>query len=839
MTIPRWLLPVFAIITAIAVGVAATLIALQLRPGQPPTTQTVPVLEPVAIGDADPITDDDPETFDVSGASGEMQIVTPGTLAEGELSPETLARIEALDSSDGLDDETARDLLVATGESEDDSVGDPCSPPDGSTPDGCPDGLHSAIFALTEPEPLRLFPRADPPTELAGSSGLVACPAAPDGSLAFGVSTTTPAQVTVRYWPVGDPSAELSVSIDNLPEEVAAWDAVIAEEGGFREGYGLFQHCANLPDLRGSTAYEASILAADIFDRVEAVTYRFDSRGAPTRPPMVVQPLGPALLYVSVPVLTAGPLPWLRAWVVDPGDPADCSTWDGESELSRIAPESVLEVSAGYLAEHNYVAAFTRRTTSVFTVPEGSVVVVCARWYDREAPSWRTDVPTEQLSAVVTSPDTLQPVVRVTGLSLARPVDVGSIRISASTPFGVGCPTRLSLPYFDAETGAVLPVDELLCAPGSSANPWESGSVGNIVVTSEIASREREVTTSRVLPLSRYNCTGVCALPPTLTYELLLPTVIVGSGLCGSSFGECTPPTRDVALGTVTLTVTWEQGATTGASEWTVGESSLVVPEDDMPDYPQLNVFRAVTAELDPIGISGAVRVPIEVDRQASYRVSIEGDCFIGGPPPVAVGEAVRAGTGFEATARVGSLCAGERYSVTVELTDADGNRATYGASEPYPFVWGAADITLPLESLEFEGTVEINYISRSPQPWWSTGADVTLGDDRVSASFTDDMCFTRTELSTRGTFDGTTGLTPVVHVHAVVVSATESLYSGVNRDATCSWERQNWYAAYIDLDVPYGDLLRGITVTQTMVRAGFPDERNFEATVTIRATRP
>ncbi|MCY7298115.1 MAG: hypothetical protein LH616_02755 [Ilumatobacteraceae bacterium] len=838
MTIPRWLLPAFAILTAIAVGIAATLIGMQLRLEQPPTTQTVPVLEPVSIGDAPPITDDDPETLDVSGASGEMEIVTPGTLEEGEVSPGTEERIDALDASDGLDEATAREVVASKAETADPSVGDPCSPPDALTPEGCPDGLRSAIFALTEPGPLRLFPRADPPIVLAGSGGLVACPAAPDGSLSFGVSTTVPAQVTVRYWPVGDPAAEQSVSIDNLPEEVAAWDAVIVEDGGFREGYGLFQHCTTLPDFAPSTRYESSIIAADIFDRVEGMTYVFDSRGAPERPPMVVQPLGPSLVYVSVPVRTAGPLPWVRAWVVDRGDPADCSTWDGESDLGRIATESELEVSAGYLADRNYISAYTRRVSSVFSVPEGSVIVVCARWYDREAPSWRTDVPIEQLSVIVTSPDTLVPVVRLTGLNLARAVGAGTVHIFASSPFGYSCPDRLRLPQIDEDSGTILPVDDLLCAPGSELTGWESGSIGNIVVTSEITGRDGPVTTSRVLPLGRYNCTGVCVLPPTRSYELLLPTVTVGRGLCGSSFGSCTPPTSEIALGTATITVMWEQGATTGASEWEVGESALVIPEDDVPDYPQLDVNNAVTATLDPIGISAFLTVPIEVDRQSNYRVTVEGDCFIDGPPEPAIGETARSVGEFVANVRMNGMCSGQRYRVTVELTDAAGNRSIYGTHQPGPFSWYGASTTVPQGDLAFEGTIDIDYLAGSPQAWWVTGADVQLGDDELGASFPVDTCFTRTERSTAGTFEGITELTPIVPVHIVVAAVTERLYTGVNRDATCGWTDQNWYTAYIDFDVAYTDLLRGVTVTQVMVRPEFPDERNFEVTITLRAKR-
>jgi len=841
MTIPRWLLPVLAIVTAIAVGIAASLIALQLRPDELPATQTVPVLEPVSIGDAVSITDDDPETLEVSGASGEIEIVTPGTLEEGELSADTEARIDALDASDGLDEATAREVVASTAETADPPVGDPCSPPDASTPEGCPDGLRSAIFALTEPGRLFLFVRADPPAVSTARGGLVICPAAPDGSLSFGVVTSFPAQVTVRYWPVGDPAAEQSVSIDNLPEEVAAWDAVVAEDGGFREGYGSFQHCTNLPDLAPSTAYESSIIAVDIFDRVEGRTYMFDSRGTPERPPMVVHPLGPSLLYVSVPSTTTGPLPEVRAWVVDPGDPADCSTWDEERAIDRVVPQSELEVSSGYLADRNYAAAYTRRVSSVFSAPEGSVIVVCARWYNSEAPSWRTDLPTEQLSVVVTSPDTLVPIVRLTGLALAARVEDRSFEIFASSTFGFPCEQRLLVPDFN-EPPAMLPVDNLLCSPGSESARWESGSIGNIVVTSVIRGRAGLVTTSRVLPLGRYNCTGVCALPRTRTYELLLPTVTVGAGMCGSSVfgGSCTPPTREVALGTATVTVTWEQGATTGASEWEIGESSLVIPEDDVPDYPQLNTRNAVKGALELRGFGNSLEVPIEVDRQSSYRVTVEGDCFVDGPPEPAIGE-VRPFRDNTAWPAIQGLCAGEDYQVTVELTDVAGNRSTYGPSRPPPFLWSGGYFRTPLAEISIEGTIEIQNLGRSgllPSAWGSYGGPVRLGSDSLRTSLPD-ACFTPAELSTSGTFVGNTALTPVVHVRVEAVSYVQGMYGGRNRDATCGWLNQTLYFGIVEVDVPYTDLLRGVTVTQVMVRPEFPEERHFEITVTLQATRP
>ncbi|TAL42519.1 MAG: hypothetical protein EPN91_08045 [Salinibacterium sp.] len=849
MTTPRWFVPLISTVAALAVAVAATLIGMQFAPAPSAQTQSVLVLEPVSLGaDGKPITDGDPATLDTSFSNGTTEIVTPGAGNAGDIGAAAQARIAALDASDG-DPASARQAVADSPEGS--TPADPCAPEDGSSPEDCPEGLHSAIFADTAPEPLRVFPRADPPSGIQGSGGVVACPtrALPAGSLTFGVATTTPSTVTLRYWPANDPAAERTVTIPGDPAAEAAWNAEVARSGVYPEHSDMFQHCTTLAGLRANTVYESSSAAVDTLLRVSSeVPLEFDSRGAPTRPPMQIIPLTSSVVYVAVPTTRMGDLPWLRGWVVPEGHRADCSSFDSSTAVRRVQDEHVVEVSASSIAAANYQPAYDRRVVDVFSVPEGSTIVFCARWYDSTGPSWSRDLPRDQVSASVVSPDLYSPVVTVTGLSLVRAADARSISLSASTQFGVECGQGAYLPEADAAPSTPLTVNTLLCAPGRSDSVLYAplGSGGNIVVTSRIGQGDSVVTNSTVLPLGRYGCLGSCPAPPTLTFQVLLPNVTVGRGMCGSSFGEsCTPPTSEVALGTATLTVTWEQGSTNGQREWQVGVPAYQVPVAIAPDYPQLDTNQAITPSLSSDGFVGAVDIPIRTDRHASFRASIEGDCFIGNAPAPATGATVNLASGGQgANVHISGLCPGATYFVSVELTDSARHRAIYSYREPSPRQWRSASFRVPQNEINYTVTVQLSSISTDRQPWGTFGADVTMGGagaNEVHARFPADTCFTRDELSTTGQASGTVPQERVVHLSVYARVVTEGLYQGVNRDATCSWGDQVDDVLNLESDISYADLLRGVTFAQNLRPSWAGDASftpSFRATITVHGSR-
>ena len=203
----------------------------------------------------------------------------------------------------------------------------------------------------------------------------------------------------------------------------------------------VFQHCGMMTGLTPNTEYMVSVYGIDTYMRISPPEERrFNSEGQPTIPPMTATPLGSSLLYVSVPTYGATNVPLLQAWVVEEGTEPGCSAADTSHPNLRIVGEQrFVEVSADYLRRHNYVAGYNHRIVSLYDVPEGSTVVLCARWYDREAPSWARDTPTDQKSMVVMSPDLISPIVTLERLNLTNAVSADAIHMTASSQWGWVC----------------------------------------------------------------------------------------------------------------------------------------------------------------------------------------------------------------------------------------------------------------------------------------------------------------------------------------------------------------------------------------------------------------
>ena len=79
------------------------------------------------------------------------------------------------------------------------------------------------------------------------------------------------------------------------------------------------------------------------------------------------------------------------------GQPADCTGFTSSTAgLQIVRAQTLVGVSAEYLHAHNYADGYDHAASVVYAVPEGSTVVVCARWYNTDAPSWSRDTPTKQ-----------------------------------------------------------------------------------------------------------------------------------------------------------------------------------------------------------------------------------------------------------------------------------------------------------------------------------------------------------------------------------------------------------------------------------------------------------
>jgi hypothetical protein len=858
----RLIRPLIGVGTSLVIASLALFAGMRFAPAQASSSvESAVVLAPVAIDGQTIPGDNDPATLDVSGGTGVDQVGTPGSHGPADLPPAVSAEIAALNASGGIDPASAHLIVGGTGtggsgtgsgagtdsgggsggsggSSGGSAAGDPCSPSSGAAPSDCPGGLRSAIFADTMPPALEVWPVADVATEPVGTS--IYCPGLTPGTgeLGLGVGTSVPAAVTVRYWPIADPTDVHTVIPAADASQVADWNARVAATGTYPVHEFIFQHCGLLTGLRPHTDYRLSAVAVDDeFTRVsDPVERTFSSDGQPTIPPLQAVPLGNSLLYVSAPNYGTANPPIVNAWVVSDGQPADCSGFSSTRQaLQAVQAPSLVEVSTAYLHAHNYAEGYNHAMVAVYEVPEGSTVVACARWYNNDAPSWERDTPTKQEFVVAMSPDIAAPRITLTNLSLVHSVDPLSVSIVASTRFGNLC-GRLVEPADSASAG-LLDVNQLLCDVGA-AESWTAqlGSGLDMVISADVTWSGSVIHSSYLLPLSRYACEGTCALPPTLTYSVPLPIVRVGAGMCSSGFGgDCTPPTRETALGTAEIRVDWTQGNVNGLDHWVVGSPDDTPPAaPPVPDAPRLDTSQYVDATLSADGWSGSARFDLRADRHVTYTASIAGTCWVGTPPAAASGDTRFVSVGvYGASVYFSGLCPGWSYIVTVELVDDAGHRTVAGASRDAGTVWWpGAIVSVPDRLYAVTASLQVSTDPSFSQAWYLVGGQVSYASDFASDSRVDfgaARCLSRDQFSISGTNDGTAVQARTVHVRVFARAQAEALYFGVNHDADCSWPGPNNFVADDEFDVAWTDLLRGVTVTGDLAQTDvtpFPGTR-------------
>lgn len=834
----RFVRPAIGIGVAALVATGAIVVGARAATPETPSTVEATILAPTAIDGVAAEASANGVGLDVSAGAGTVAITEPGPGDPSALPSDIEAAVEALDAAGGTDDAGGYLTVFGTGDSGDsgtDGSGgtgadDPCSPPDGFTPDGCPDGLHSAIFADTMPPELAVYPVADVSTSPVGTS--IYCPdlTPASGELGLGVATTVPAAVTVRYWPAANPADVHTVAPDGVQSQVDDWNARFASTGSYPEHEFVFQHCGLLTGLTPSTDYVLSAIALDDFGRIsDPVERRFNSAGQPTIPPMQVIPLTNNLLYVSVPNYGTANPPLVKAFVVAPGEATDCTAYDSShAQVQRVPDERLVEVSADYLHAHNYADGYNHAVVDLFDAPEGSTIVVCARWFDASAPVWDRGTPTRQQWVIAETPDVVVPVVTLQDVSLLRDTTASTGGITASTQSGFECGSA-SFPPEDTSGGTTVAINQTLCDQTASLRSWMAppGAGGNVVLTTRVTRGHDVVSSHYVLPLSRYACTGTCDLPPTLTYSVPLPLVTVGTGMCGSGFGgDCTPPTEETSLGTATVVVTWVQGNANGRSSWSVGALDSATPDSPPPAAaPEFDTEEYLEATLSTDGWTGTVSGIVGTDRHATYTASIAGDCFTGTPPAAITGTTAPETTGTQ-TAHISftGLCPGQTYSVTVELVDDSGARTVASATRGAGAIWWPGSIvTIPVRLYTVTGTLTIS-TDRSAgfyRAWKLARGSVNFGvsphiTTQYPAAFPDDRCFPAEDRDTvvAGAITGSTGQSRVVQVYVSARATAEGLYFGVNHDADCSWPGPNSFVADDEIDVNWADLRWGVTVT-------------------------
>jgi hypothetical protein len=286
-----------------------------------------------------------------------------------------------------------------------------------------------------------------------------------------------------------------------------------------------------------------------------------------------------------------------------------------------------------------------------------------------------------------------------------------------------------------------------------------------------------------------------------------------------------------------------------GLDRWSVGEVDDTPPDAPVSDLPQFDIGSYWVPSLSPDGWTGSATMTFRTDRHVSYTVTGSGDCFLGTPAGPRTGVTAPTSVGVEsATVSISGLCPGEAYGTQIELVDDARQRVVmaYTASADTTW-WPGARFTVPQNQVEITGTMTVTTDYAWSEPWWLVGSDVYLGPDehRIYANYGESLarCFP-------GSVDSATGpLSRVrvdqertIHVRAYTRVTSEAYYYGVDHDARCDWPSPNNWVADVDFDVPFDQLLRGVTLTGDLWQRGFPEgdpgEGYIRYSLTLTATR-
>ena len=729
MTVPKWLIPALAVIAAVAVGVAATLIGMRFAPVETvttqPTTEIVPVLAPIAVGEEAPAgPDDEPDApVVVSDAVAEREVTVPPTPATDEPDPSLLFFLDELMAwPDAL-----LGLINFGGDDRSDGD-DPCAPRDGEPEVGCPDGLRSTILSDTALRDFAAGGQAFPPTYdeyLENGNpygGSLWCDGleAGAGEVPFGILATAPGTFTLRYWPTDHPAAERETVVTTTAEQLALWEEQVA----LPDGWPIVQQCFVIDGIEPNTAYTAVVTGIDTFLRIApAHTVRFHSEGSPVHPGLQISTVGDNLLFASGLHPTDETLD-IRAYLVEPDAAPACTAPGGATQLTPLTSVDVVadrdEVNA-----LNALPNFQRKAVRTFVIPEGATAIVCGRWFPAgDAPVWESSQPNFESSAVVQAADRLLPVLSL--FDVARFDDaVESIEVRVASAEGTECWGWTWTRELDDDLPAQLCNASAFAGGGTASDGdrlWTRGFRGDLAITVITTLDTGEASkTSYLLPAADRGCRGVCEEPARQWFRIALEDVTQGTGLCGSSFGfDCTPPSREVAAGTATFFVDWEQGLSNGRSDWNVTPTVDIPVDYVVPDVPQIDNDEYWTFTEPTLSLPwSAASLQVEVDRPVDYTLrfmagaEVATRCDGAGPAEVS-GSSVSSGGSDTIRLQMGGLCLGAQYLAELELVDADGRRTTWGLDRAGSWWGGTALVVAPALRAEIFYEIRAQHVSRS-----------------------------------------------------------------------------------------------------------------------------
>jgi hypothetical protein len=687
MNVPKWLIPVISVIAALALGVSMAFVganfASKTTIDVAAKTEVDPVIAPAASG--------------LSGAEVKALLASTTPVVSPEIGNERVTLPGVLPAKSAVEREVERlagggQLGAASSPSPSPAPGvvpyvptpapandDPCATTDGSTPEGCPGGLHSRIFADTMPPRLNFV--ATPFDPHCGTSPVSVGDGSPLVNIPILITTTTPATIDVSYFSARQSLRQLP-SRPSDPTTSALWRAAIGADTPVANLPSITT-CVTLPNLERGVVYDYEVGVYSPTDEGADRHGMFNTTGAPVLQPLTAETVGSDGLVVIGDYRTSEQL-GIRVFT---GAAASTTTCANASvtlhELSPVDNRS-FPTSAFDATALNEPADITNREALGYVLRAGSTVLLCGRWFNSgTAPSWARTTPLRSSTVVVQAPDEILPSVHVEGTGIYDNPGAATVTVSIATTEGEPCGSSVIYrgQFSQASRDGVL--DCSLAGAGTVNARTDFldniGFRGDLRITVTVLySDGHSGTHSQVLPTSEHRPTScddsdihdLCGNFDDL-YWVGVPYYYLANG-------------HSPADGLLSVDVSWVKVGSTGLDEWVIEPQNVQVAPpvgDPALAAPLLNTDNRVTA----VTASGPQRVSASFDLQsntpADYTMSLVG---ISGPGCAATAAplTVHGHVTSHATVVIPGLCFGALYWASVTLTNAHGT-SVWGHANP------------------------------------------------------------------------------------------------------------------------------------------------------------
>ncbi|MEP6481915.1 MAG: hypothetical protein ABJA94_07910 [Rhodoglobus sp.] len=675
MTIPKWLLPVIAVVAALAIGVAGLLVGSKFAVPTQTTVAAPTVLAPV-LGPIDPSV---AVTADSSSPElGSRTVTKPGTFPVGTIPSDINAKLDGLAAADDPSDPSDPALLPGSDPS---PGGDPCSPADGSAPPAdCPGGLHSVILHTIALPALTVSVTRGSYVECAGT-------VVPDGSLLIQVVTNAPAATDLTWQQDGGESHTIHVA--STGDQNDTWQRSLSAADSI-DSWIWVKVCYAIPGIDPWLGTRITTDATDFQSRHATNQQTLPANLTPTRPPADIIPVGNSTVFVSAPSRPQDEVR-IRAFAVPDGDTPNCdNATDITGTLQLVRPLETHTVSRDSLTAMHYDTSFTLRTSTAFAVPAQTRIMVCVRWYAEGRAAWDRDTPAYLDELILVAPQVVAPVVTLDSVVLSGSVAANAVQITGSTEDGIDCGSRWSGPTA-AGSAVTLSDAAVVCDFNSLLGRQDAD--GSLNVVTHVQTDHGLAVMEYLLPIQLSPCADGCAAR-TRAFDVPLSTFVRPTGIC---IGDC-PTNTGQSAGTARVTAHWPAQAAGGNAGWYFGEHVQGVANVTPPDYPRMDDTAAVVlGAVDVANRSQSATLHLRTDRPVSYRVDLQaGACL---RPGGFAGIINNVGTS-DSVVQIPGLCLGSSYNLRVTLSDAEGDESIYSAGSSEHFWLGGQFFTQPTPAL-------------------------------------------------------------------------------------------------------------------------------------------